>query len=128
MKRTEYWIRFYAPGSFTTNEWIRMEDSMPKPDEVAFPDKAYAFTLHQREDIIEGGKVYQGAAEQVGLMYYHPSSKVETLAQAELNPNATSILLSNMRCNRWDHIVWSRWGNWPQPFDAAKMQVVGRTV
>jgi len=35
-----------------------------------------------------------------------------------------SILLSNMRCNGWPSVIYSRWGNWPQPFDATKVVVL----
>ena len=35
-----------------------------------------------------------------------------------------SILLSNMRCNEWPSVIYTRWGNWPQPFDAEKIRVL----
>lgn len=123
-KVKKYWARFYAPGSFVANEWDIESSSKIEPSSVEWPENAYAMTLHERTDMIDGDDTFTGQAEQIGPMYYHPDSVVETLDEAKRNPNATSILISNMECNRWESIVWSRWGNWPQPFDSSKHQVL----
>ena len=54
-------------------------------------------------------------------MYYHPDSKVEDLKEVEQNPNATDTLIRNIKNNGWDRIIWTRWGNWPQPFNPTKI-------
>lgn len=114
-KRTKKWVTYYAPGSFTSDAWTVELFGGPDPADISWPDNAYAFTLHEREDVHDDDRVYQGEAVQVGPTYYHPDSKVETLEQAKTNPAATPILISNMECNRWAAVVWTRWGNWPQP-------------
>lgn len=96
-----------------------------KPEDVEWPENAYAFTLWTRTDIAEGDDVFKGEAQKIGKMYYHPDSKVENYDMVKRNPNANEILLSNMKNNHWQHIVWSRWGNWPQPYDMSKHAVVG---
>ncbi len=123
-KVTKTWINFYAPGSFTANEWTKDTPENTSPDDVEWPDNAYAFTLHRRVDIVDGGETYNGKPEQIGPMYYHPDSATETLEEVKQNPSATSILVGNMECNRWERIVWTRWGNWPQPFDSEKHRVL----
>lgn len=126
-KRTVYYVTFTAPGAFVAESWKR-EVSSPDPHKVEWPGNAYAFTMHKREDAIDGDTVYIGQPQQIGPTYYHPDSKVETLAEVRLNQKATPILISNMECNRWSHIIWSRWGNWPQPFDPAESEVLAHGV
>jgi hypothetical protein len=29
-----------------------------------------------------------------------------------------------MRCNKWPSVIYSRWGNWPQPYEAGKCEVL----
>ena len=117
------YVRFYAPGSFCAEDWTEDAPSLD-PSEIAIPDNAYAFTLHERTDVEDGDETYQGAAVQVGPVYYHPGSKVETLAEVGEHPKGNETLLSNMRCNNWDRIIWSRWNNWPQPFDDTKATIL----
>jgi hypothetical protein len=120
---TVRFVRFYAPGSFVAEDWTVPVDTLD-PLAIKWPDNAYAFTLHERVDVADGPERFTGEAKQIGPMYYHPDSKVETQAEVALNPKATGILLSNMRCNRWDQIIWSRWGNWPQPYEAGRHLVL----
>lgn len=122
-KVTVRYVRFLAPGSFVANDWTK-EVRTADPTAIEWPENAYAFTMHERVDVVDGPEVFKGEVRQIGPMYYHPDSKIETQAEAALNKNSTSTLLSNMRCNGWDRIVWSRWGNWPQPFDATKAVVM----
>jgi hypothetical protein len=114
---------FLAPGLIVANDWTQPVESSD-PLKVEWPENAYAFTLHEREVVIDGDAEYIGQSQQVGPIYYHPDSKVETLEQARLNPLSTNILLENMRINGWKQIVWSRWGSFPQPFDNAKAVVL----
>lgn len=123
-KETTYWIEFYSPGSFCANTWTKDVDKLPEPNSVEIPENAYSFTLNKREDIIDGDKKYKGTSEQVGPMYYHPDSKVTTLEETRGHSGATKTLISNMMCNNWDSVIWTRWGNWPQPFNADKQEVV----
>jgi hypothetical protein len=122
---TVRYARFLAPGSFVANEWTRPVETLD-PAAVKWPDNAYAFTLHERVDVLDGPETFTGESKQVGPTYYHPDSKVLTQAEvaAKTDPR-DSILLSNMRCNQWDAVIYSRWGNWPQPFEADKVRVLG---
>jgi hypothetical protein len=117
--------QFWSPGVIVAEAWSKEVASLD-PYAVEWPDSAYAFTLHEREDVVEGETRYTGKGHQVGPIYYHPDSKIESLEEVERNPKASAILVSNMRCNNWSHVVWTRWGNWPQPFDAKLHAVLER--
>ena len=124
-KVTKYFVTFFSPGAFVAETSSR-EIAAPQPNNIEWPKDAYSFVIDERVDVVDGRKTYKGESKQVGPMYYHPDSKVETLEEVRKNPNATPIPISNMKGNGWDEIIWSRWGNWPQPFDREKHKVLGR--
>ena len=111
IKTEKYWIKFLSPGSFCSNEWNIDCEKHTKPEDVCIPPNAYAFTMHKRIEVLDWFNVYKGADEQIGLIYYHEDSKVETIGEAALNPNSSDILVRNMECNKWEKIIWTRWGN-----------------
>ena len=117
-KVLKHFVTFYAPGSFCAETWEAYVCDV-SPDKIKFPDAAYSFTMHQREDVVDGKDVYTGKAIQVGPMYYHPDSKVETLEQLRANRKVTRILIRNMVNNDETKIVWDRWGK-PRFFDDKK--------
>jgi hypothetical protein len=122
-KRTTHYVIFWHPGSFVAEESRRDVESAD-PRKVKWPDSAYAFRLFKREDVIDGDKVYEGKPEQLGPLYYHPDSAVQSLDEARANPRATKILISNMERNGWKQIIWTRWGSFPQPFEPGKVAVL----
>ncbi len=122
-KQTVHYVTFWSPGSFVANEQtVTVNTSDPR--KVEWPDSAYAFRLFRREDVIDGDKTYEGKPEQIGKTYYHPDSAIQSYDEAKTNPRATAILLDNMRINGWPQIIWTRWGNWPQHYDPATMEVL----
>lgn len=124
-KEIKRWVRFWMPGAFFGESRDVDLPIYTEPSAVKWPDDAYAFTLHERTEIVDDdGARYLGKPQQLGPMFFHPDSQVMTLAEVELDPRATKILLDNMRVNGWDRIVWSRWGNWPQQFDPEKCLVL----
>lgn len=122
---THRFVRFYAPGSFVANYWTEPVQTLDSAA-VKWPDNAYAFSLHERVDVLDGPETFTGKEQQIGPMYYHPDSKVLTEAEiAAKGDPRDSVLLSNMRCNKWPSVIYSRWGNWPQPYEADKVRVLG---
>lgn len=120
-------VTFMCPGSFVGEQYSRDVGPDFNQFDMDWPDDAYAFTLNERVDVVDGSETFNGKSAQIGPIYYHPDSKVETLDEIRVNPKAQrGCLIENMVCNKWDLIVWSRWGNWPQPFDAEKMCVLGK--
>lgn len=122
---TVRYVRFLSPGSFVANDWTAPVESID-PLSVQWPENAYAFTLHERVDVMDGPETFKGEAKQLGPMYYHPDSKVLTEAEiAAKGDPRDSVLLSNMRINKWPSVIYSRWGNWPQPYETGEQVVLG---
>ena len=115
---TVRYVRFLSPGSFLADSWTSEVESAD-PHAVEWPERAYAFTLHERTDITDGLERFKGAPKQIGPTYYHPDSKIKTLAEIEAEDRKENrILIDNMRCNNWQSVIYSRFGNWPQPYMA----------
>ena len=126
MKRvTVCYARFLSPGSIVSNDWtVPMQTT--DPHAVPWPENAYAFILYERVDVQDGAEMFKGEAKQIGPVYYHPDSKVLTQAEVAVKDDPRdSILLENMRRNDWPSVIYSRWGNWPQPYEAGKCKVLG---
>ena len=125
----KWWVEFFSPGLIVAETSCRDCKVNTKPEEVKWPRSGYAFVLKEREDIVYDGKTYEGAVKQVGPMYYHPDSTIETLEQVRSKRDSDNtldrILLLNMESNKWDKIIWTRWGNWPQPYDSKQMKILG---
>lgn len=126
-KELKRFVTFLAPGAFVGESWTQDIESAD-PMEVTWPTNAYAFTMHEREDVVDGETRYSGKAVQIGPMYYHPDSKIETLEEVKRNPRRGSSLVGNMECNEWDRVIWTRWGNWPQPFRGGEVEVLRHNV
>jgi hypothetical protein len=124
-KKIKYWIEFWRTGSFVGESWNVYVTEKPNKKKIKFPDSAYSCRFFQRTDVIVDGKTYEGKAEQIGKWYYHPDSKVMTLEEIKAlnNPN-DRILISNMECNGWISVIYTRWGNWPQPFAPINMEIL----
>lgn len=117
-------VRFRMTGSFFAEERTEPVESVD-PYAIAWPKDAFAFSFQERDDVVgDDGQVFTGKVRDLGPTYFHPESSVRTLAETEADPRATRILLDNMRCNRWDRIVWSRRGNYPQPFSPERHVVL----
>lgn len=48
-----YWVRFLFPGLIASNTTRKEYDHLPCPEEVEWPDGAYAFTIHHCGHILE---------------------------------------------------------------------------
>lgn len=117
---TEFIVVYFYAGTICANTSEKLFNSREEITSADWPNGAYAYKLYQQDIVTDTGtgKVYRGDRTEVdGKLHYHTDSKVETLEQVRNNPNATEILISNMECNGWDSIIWTRYGNWSQPFD-----------
>lgn len=122
--KMNYWANlFYMPGVIEAETSRKYFDNLPNPEEIEFPEHAYAFEIYQREDIIKDGKTYEGDTEQIGKTYYHPDSKITNLEETKMHPD-TDILIRNMEYNGWDKVIWTRWDSWPQPYDENKILIL----
>lgn len=123
IKNTKYWAEFYHVGFFFAGRSSQAVE-FPNCELIKkWPDSAYCYRFYKQDEIIEGNKVFKGEVEQVGLTYYHPESQVKNLEQVKKDPN-NQILASNMKSNGWKYVIFSRFGNFPQPFDPNKDMIV----
>lgn len=121
---TEFIAVYFYAGTICADTSETVFNSLEEVTLADWPNRAYAYKLYQQDIVTDTGtgKVYRCDRTEVdGKLHYHPDSKVETLEQVRNNPNATETLIRNMECNGWDSIVWTRYGNWPQPFDKETM-------
>lgn len=126
-KVTVSYIMFYTHAGAFRSDCVHNKIN---PEDVEFVSTAYAFTIHERIDVIDDeGNVYKGAEKQIGPLYYHPDSKVNALEEIKQGKSAHPIgnaLLRNMVMNNWDSVIWTRWGNMPRPYDPSKIKIIGR--
>lgn len=125
-KKTVWYVMFDAPGLIVGEAWSGPEQETPiAPEEVEWPEDAYAFRIYKRTDVIDGKTVYRGTPQAVpNKRFYHPDSVVQSLEEVARRTTDTGILRHNMEANRWSHVVWTRWDNWPQPWDPKTMKIL----
>ncbi len=121
-KFTTRYAQFWAPGLFFGESWTKELCMNETPE---WPGNAYAYQLWEREDI-DDGETYKGTPRKVGKLIYHPDSTIASIEdiRAARTPIAPGpALLRNMEINKWDKVIWTRWGNWPQPWEPDRMEV-----
>lgn len=122
--KSKWIVEFFTPGSFCSDTWEKEYDKEIKPESVKWPDNAYAFCVYRQDCVENNGKKFYAKREQIGKMYYHPDSQITNIEQTTKHSNATSTLINNMKRNGWDNMIWTRWGNWPQPYNKNKMLIL----
>ena len=117
----KHFVEFFSPGSFVAEITEKPIDSWAVDKAVAMSTKiterygakpyAFRFITKSRSDEDLDSKV-----TKISGMYYI-NCKIQTIR--DLDPVNDSILISNMRCNKWDRIVTSTKGyRWTQPLRA----------
>jgi hypothetical protein len=131
IRGAKYWVRYYVPGFFLGDSYDVdiTEARSKKPEEIEFSSRAYAFSIHKRMVLYDAGDKYLGEPQQIGKTYYHPASFITTLEQLQYGnyPKGLDLgrcLVSNMECNKWQAMIWTRWSNWPQPYDPELIEIL----
>jgi len=112
--KTTY-VRYLLPGAFVPEEEVR-EISERDPQKAAreAPGSAFAFSFYDRLSASvdhEGRQVtLRGQTINRSGVYYIDAEELSAADVAAL-PGDHSILLDNMRCNRWETILRCRTGN-----------------
>lgn len=115
-------VKFYWPGFFIAEESEENELSSTKfgdyNDDVnealcylsEYKTKPYGFRIYTRgrKDEEFDSRILDNSG-----MYYI-NGIVKTLEEVKLDPDATTILISNMISNKWDRVA--KIGRWFQPF------------
>lgn len=116
-----HFVTFLSPGTFVAEEDSKPIESwdtdkaveMARDIKQRYGARPYGFQFSTRER----GPDDLDSKETARSGTYWLGGKVETLAEVEArNDPRESILVSNMRCNKWDRIVTNNnsW-KWTQP-------------
>lgn len=123
-KRTETYLTFSYAGSFVA-ETTRVRTLSTDPALISWPDGAYSVRFSQREVIDHEGVLFVGKETDVSKILYRPGSTIKTLDEIKALGNPRDeILISNMECNGWPSMIFTCFGNWPQPYYAEKMEIL----
>ena len=124
-KVTKMYITFYFPG-IVVSETSSSEIGHRQIDRITLPEKAYAFQLWDREDVIDGDKTYYGEASNMSPKYY-PGGQLLTADDVRNLPDFTEqshgTLVANMRINEYERVIRSCRGNF-QPHEEGKTEVL----
>jgi hypothetical protein len=124
---TTTYIAYQHPGSFLAEESV-MPVGTRNPQQQAndAPDSAFAFYYFDVVTTIvnAGGELINTSSGRRNISNtYYIDAKLLTSDQVTALPGDNSILLSNMRGNKWDLIVLCRTGNF-QPFIEGKHELI----
>ncbi len=123
MKVEKHFVTFYSPGTFFAEHTEKPIDSwntdlavkMSKNISERYSAKPYGFQFTTRA---RGEQDLDSKVVKKSPLYYI-EGKVETLKQVEArNDPKESILVSNMRCNKWKRVITTQtpW-RWTQPLE-----------
>jgi hypothetical protein len=118
---TKTYVRYFTPGTIVSNEGVR-EVPERNPYQIArdLPSGAFAFEFFDKLVAVgeEGGQevaLTSGERNKSGRFYI--DAEKLTATDVEALPGDHSILLDNMRGNRWPAVLRCRTGNF-QPMQA----------
>jgi hypothetical protein len=100
---------WHVGGFFSEDEYRPV--AKRDPALVSLDGRAYAFSFVDREESEIHGKLLKGEWENKGPRYIKGEIYDEARVRAEV-PNST-ILLDNMRCNRWSRVIKCKQGFLP---------------
>jgi hypothetical protein len=103
----KHYVEFYYPGSFFPETEIR--EIASRKTKVAAPENCYGYRLFDREEVMQGKERLAGNAKNFSGMTFF--GQTMTVADVAKLAGDHSILISNMRCNKWKKVVKTRRGN-----------------
>jgi hypothetical protein len=115
--KTAKYATIYYPGIlFSESSTIKVRSFNPQTvlKKIKKEKSAFAFQFSERKEQGSGKERLTGSSKDVGPKYY--IGEVLTAEQIVKLEGDYGILISNMKCNGWTHVVRCRAGNW-QPLD-----------
>lgn len=117
----KYVTKYWFPGSFFAEE-----SDVEGEFTGTWPDHAYSCQQYVWEEKVIDGKTFRTDRQKLGKLIYRRGSTVTTLKEVEKGKapgRVTDTLIRNMKGNRWDKIVWTYAGSWPQKWDPETMEI-----
>lgn len=96
----KHYVSVFYPGLIVSDESSQEINSR---DEFVAPKNALGFRFFDKEEYVINGTLCKSDKINISPMYYQ--GRAYTLEQAMYKFGASSILVSNMKCNRWNRIV-----------------------
>ena len=119
-KITRTYVKFYFGGGMVSETYV-MEVNTRDPKLVDMPSGSYAFMFYDREFIVDGEDEFKGRVKNKSPDYY-PKGTIYNQDEVKKLRNHT-ILLNNMRINRWDRVIKSRYGNF-EPYEEGETVII----
>jgi hypothetical protein len=113
--QVKQYVEFYYPGIFMS-ETNTKEVATRCVAELEIPDECFGFCFFEKQEIVfEGEKLVGKPRNHSGIFY--PGGVLYSVGElmAKNQNGKYDILISNMKCNKWDLVVETRKGNF-QPF------------
>lgn len=108
------YVVFKLPGAFVAEQEVRRVDDRSFPTDI--PRSCFGFYFYDvYETIGPMGEAVRGQPQNVSGMFYF--GEEFSLERVKREFPELKILISNMECNGWDRVVYTRVGNW-QPIEA----------
>lgn len=101
-----HYVEFFYPGIIVSETSTQKIENRQKI--INAPRNAYAYRFFDREEIMQDGELLQGKPKDYSGTFYL-GGKIKTKEQI-LQEEPTSILASNMRCNKIERVVITKWG------------------
>jgi hypothetical protein len=113
--KTTTYVTYDLPGFFMPEQYTRIVEQRDSQAAAnAAPDGAYAFTFHDIVGATVNGTTLTSQPVHRSGRYFIGGT-VRNATEVEAMPGDHSILLSNMRNNGWNRVIFCLTGN-VQPF------------
>lgn len=118
-EQTNTYVEVLFPGSFYPEESV-YKVAARDPEDIAkkYP-KCFAFRFYDltsKTVTVDGEQQKVSGKEKNKTGRYYPDAQLYTTQGLKELPGDYEILISNMECNGWKHVVKTRRGNF-QPFE-----------
>jgi hypothetical protein len=105
-----FYVKVFYPGLIVPEDSLVRVES--EDAEFCLPDGAFAFQRGWREEVTQDGEKLIGELHLDKTMWYR-HGKVFNLKEAMAKWGCNSILVSNMKCNRYERVVDTGYGVFP---------------
>jgi len=115
----KHYIEWLFPGFLVSETVAREVPSRTRPAKV--PERAYAYRFYDQSEVELDGEILKGKSKNHSCWIFM-DAELYTLEQVERLPGKNDILISNMKCNNWDTVVKTKFGQFMQLHDGDRVE------